>query len=104
MNEEQLLARLGRQALEIERLNECYNQVARALADVVSGNIAASRVLVNLTDRTYTIAAEGECPPVPATINGLPVCVVSPDRPPCGIGDFDKAVAAPPDEPEDEPA
>ncbi len=78
MNEEQMLARIARQMLEIERLNGCYDHVANTLADVVSGKVAASRVMVNLTDRTYTIAAEGECPPMPATINGLPVCVTAP--------------------------
>lgn len=78
MNEEKLLARMARQMLEIERLNGCYDHCARTLADVVSGKMERSRVVVNLTDRTYMIAPEGECPPMPATINGLPVCVTAP--------------------------
>lgn len=81
MNEEQLLARIGRMQLVSEQQDHAYSQLLNLLAGVVSGDTDRSRVMVNLTDRTWAIAAQGERPALPATINGLPVCVVAQEQP-----------------------
>ena len=81
MNELELLARIGKQQIDHEQLDFQYGQLLNLLAGVVSGSIARSRVLVNLTDRTWLFTEPGESPGLPATINGLPVCVVAPPEP-----------------------
>lgn len=94
MNESQVFEKFGRMQFEIDRLNAAYDHIAKALADVVAGELDPSRVLVNLTDRTYTIAPEGERPAMPATINGKPECVVAPPKVPM-VSDI--CVETPPD-------
>jgi hypothetical protein len=81
MNEQELLAKIGRQQIDHEKLDYQYGQLLSLLAGVVSGEIARSRVLVNLTDRTWLFTNPGESPPLPATINGLPVVIVAPPEP-----------------------
>ncbi len=81
MNESQFFEKFGRMQWQIDQLNYQYDQTAKLLADVISGKVDPSRVLVNLTARTWTISPEGERPAMPATINGLPVCVTAPAKP-----------------------
>ena len=74
-----LLETLGRKQLQLEEQDESYTSLITLLARVVSGEVNRNRVLVNLTDRTWTLSPEGERPGLPATINGLPQCVVCPE-------------------------
>ena len=75
---DQLYAKIGRQQVESERLNAEYDALLKLLGDVVTGAIERSRVLVNLTGRSWALSPPGQQPAMPATINGLPVCVVAP--------------------------
>lgn len=59
-----------------------YTAALQCLADVISGRLEPSRVIVNLTERSFFWVAPGERPVLPATVNGLPVCVVAPDPSP----------------------
>ncbi len=77
---ETLFEAFGRKQLAFEQLDKEYTKLLALLADVVSGSIDRRRVLVNLTDRTWTLAEEGQRPGLPATINGVPQCVVCPDE------------------------
>ncbi len=83
MNETELYAKIGRMQVQAELQNAAYDQLLQLLAGVVGGTIHPERVLVNLTARGWTLAPEGFSPEIPATINGLPVCVVwpGPDAP-----------------------
>ena len=81
MNEQELLAKVGLQHIKLEQQDEAYRKLLNVLAGVVSGVIAASRVLINVTEKTWLVTAEGERPGMPATINGLPLCVVAPPDP-----------------------
>ena len=78
MDESVWCERYGRLTVKCEKAEEGYTQLLNLLAKVVSGEIDRSRVMVNLTDRTCIFAPEGFRPELPATINGLPVCVVAP--------------------------
>lgn len=76
-------AAVGRKQVELEASKAAYSKLLAVFAEVISGKCARSRVLVNLTDGTYSWANEGESPGMPATVNGLPVCVVGiQDEPP----------------------
>ncbi len=77
--EGKLFELLGRKQAQLEDQDAAYSQLLTLLAGVVSGEIATDRVLVNLTDRTWQLAAPGERYGLPATINGLPVVVVAKD-------------------------
>jgi hypothetical protein len=77
--EEKLYARIGRMQLTAEAQDEAYTALLKVLAGVVSGEIDRKRVLVNLTDRTWQTTEPGQRPALPATINGIPLCVVAPD-------------------------
>ena len=68
--------RLGRKQEQLENLDEAYTTLLKLLAGVVSGEIARSRVLVNLTERSWALVPEGQTPAHPAVINGLPEYVV----------------------------
>jgi len=70
---------IGRKQIQLEELDQQYSRLTNVLAGVVSGAIAPSRVMVNLTDRTWTVAAPDTRPGMPATVNGLPICVVAPE-------------------------
>lgn len=77
MNELELAyAEIGRNKVTIDRLNADYNKLLSALGSVASGEVARSRVLVNLTERSWLFTPAGETPAMPTTINGLPICLV----------------------------
>lgn len=76
MNE--LYAKIGQQHLTIEAQDAAYNQLLGVLAQVVNGKIERSRVLVNLTARTWMVSEPGTTPSTPATFNGLPEVVIAP--------------------------
>lgn len=78
MTESQLYEKLGRQQTRLEQQDEAYTLLLQRFAGVVSGELDRSRVLVNLTDRTWTVSEPGTRPATPPTINGLPLCVVAP--------------------------
>lgn len=80
MTEAEMFERLGRMAHRIETVENGFNQMVDLMAKVVSGEVERSRVLVNLTAKTVIFAPEGFRPEMPATINGLPLCVVAPDE------------------------
>ncbi len=77
MTEAELYERLGRMLEQCERNERGFNSLLDTLGKVVSGEIDRSRVMVNLTDKAVSWAAAGERPMLPATINGVPVCVVA---------------------------
>jgi hypothetical protein len=81
MSESQLLEALGRKQMELEDRAYQYTSLIRLLAQVVSGEIARSRVIVNLTEQTWSYVAIGERPSMPPQINGVPVCIVAPPDP-----------------------
>ncbi len=74
--DEKLQAALGRKQLQLEEQDIAYTRVLNVLAGVLSGEIEPNRVLVNRTDRTWIVVEPGQSTGMPATINGLPVCVV----------------------------
>lgn len=73
-------AEIGRNKVAFDKLNVEYSKLLCLLADVVRGEVATSRVLVNLTDRTYLWVEAGQTPALPPTINGLPQCIVAPPQ------------------------
>lgn len=75
---DRLWQKLGRKQARLEEVEEAYESLLETLAKVVSGEIDRSRVMVNLTDKTVIWAPEGMRPEVPATINGVPRCIVAP--------------------------
>ncbi len=79
MNESQLYERLGRLQSALEDKALCYDRVLELLAKVVAGEIDASRVIVNLTDRSWAYSEAGTRPSAPSTINGLPIVAIAPD-------------------------
>jgi hypothetical protein len=74
----ELYARIGRQAVTIDQQNDAYTALLEVLAGVVGGKIKSERVLVNLTDRAWNVSPEGFSQAMPATINGVPNCVIAP--------------------------
>lgn len=82
MNELELAyAALGRKQCVIESQDAAYGNLLAILAGVISGEISRDRLLLNMTARTWHLAAPGERPAMPATINGLPVCIIAPAEP-----------------------
>jgi hypothetical protein len=81
MSEATLYETIGRQAMDIADRQRCYTALLNLLANVVGGQIDPSRVLVNLTAGSWTIAEEGARPATPAVINGLPAVVIAPEKP-----------------------
>lgn len=81
MNEMQWYEKIGRKQARIEELEQQKAELVQLLAKVVSGEIDRSRVLVNLTVGEACWAEQGCRPGMPATVNGLPRCVVAPDEP-----------------------
>jgi len=77
MNE--LYEALGRKQLQLEQQDAAYSQILRLVAEIVCGKIDRTRVLVNLTDRTWAVSEPGTRPATPGTINGVPECVVAAD-------------------------
>ena len=90
---EKLFELLGRKQAQLEQLDGEYTKLTSLLAQVVKGEVARSRVLVNLTDRTWMLVPEGTRPAMPATINGLPECVVAPNE--SGVTDAPEAIHSP---------
>lgn len=80
MTEAKLYEVLGRKQALLDSQDEAYTDLLNLLAGIVSGQIETSRVLVNLTDRSWFLAEQGQSPGMPATINGLPICVVAPAK------------------------
>ena len=78
MEEQALYAMLGRKQAQVESQDAAYTQLLELLAGVVGGSIEPSRLLVNLTDRTWQMVPQGQRPSMPSTLNGRPVCVVAP--------------------------
>jgi len=78
---EKLQIAVGRKQVALEELQAQTLNLLQTLADVVSGKTARSRVIVNLTAHSWDIAPEGQRPCMPATINGVPICVIAPDDP-----------------------
>lgn len=77
---DKLHAKIGQQHLEIEDRKFQYAKLLELLAGVLGGQIAHSRVMVNLTDQTWELVPEGQSPAAPGTINGLPQIVVGSDQ------------------------
>lgn len=73
---EKLYAKLGRANERIDDLDAAYDSLLRLTAGLIDGSIATTRVMVNLTGRSWVCADVGECPPSVATINGLPQVVM----------------------------
>lgn len=80
MNEAQLYEMLGRRSASLEVLNAQFDLVLATLGQVVTGEMDRSRVLVDLTNRGFSVSAPGTRPAMPATINGLPNCLMAPDE------------------------
>lgn len=76
MNETELWARIGRQAVTIEQKTAAFEQLLGMFADVLEGKTNPRRVLINRTAASVEVAPEGFCAALPATVNGLPVCAV----------------------------
>ena len=81
MNESELYGKIGQLQCANDTMKANYSRLIRVVSEIVSGECDDSRVLVNLTDETVMWAPVGERPAMPATINGVPECVVAPDRP-----------------------
>lgn len=79
----ELYAKIGEQHLEIEGLKKRFGKLLNVIADIVRGDIDLSRVMVDLTNQGVSWAPIGQRPAMPATINGLPVCVVAPEKQTC---------------------
>lgn len=75
-----LYAKIGQMQEQLDDLNEAYNALLNMVASVVGGDIDRNRVLVNRTNRSWEVALPGQRPALPATINGLPQCVVAPNE------------------------
>lgn len=56
-------AHVGRQAVEIERLNREYDRLAQLFKDVIDGKIGIDRVAINIEARTWAVA-----PPQPEEV------------------------------------
>jgi hypothetical protein len=76
-----LYEKIGQQLVELEDRKRCYSNLLALLAQVVQGYIDPARIMINLTEQQWLCAAEGERPATPATLNGLPICVVAPEPP-----------------------
>ena len=76
MNENELFAMLGRKQALVEAQAAAYRALIDVFAKVVSGEIDTARVVVNLTDQTWSYAAPGERPASVMQINGLPNVVM----------------------------
>ncbi len=82
MTESQLYERLGRQQVELEKERACFTSALQCMAHMLTGEIDLSRVMVNLTERSFHWSEPGTRPSLPATINGVPVCVTAPEKNP----------------------
>lgn len=76
MNETELFARIGRQAIAIEQKEAGFDQLLNIFGDVLEGKTDPRRILINRTERRFEMAPDGFAAASPATINGFPVCAV----------------------------
>ena len=76
---DELYATIGRLQVRAEKQDAAYTLLLDLLAKVVAGEIDRSRVLVNVTERTWQYSEPGARPGLPAQVNGLPVVVVAPE-------------------------
>lgn len=60
MNETEMFAAIGRKQTELDTLNSEYDRLLSLLSQVISGEVPADRVSVNLHGRSWEIAAEQE--------------------------------------------
>jgi hypothetical protein len=79
MTEQRFFELLGRKQATLEEVQANYALALDLVAKILTGEIDTSRVIVNLTDQTFQWVAPGNSPSLPATINGLPNCVVDPE-------------------------
>ncbi len=88
---------LGRKQAALEEQDVNYTQLLNLTAGLVRGDVDPGRVLINLTARSWSLCPPGERQGLPATINGLPVCVVAPPPPaaPAPEPDISEALAHP---------
>lgn len=75
---DQLYAEIGRMQMQVRAKDAAFTALLSLVGKLVDGSIDPARVLVNLTDQTVNVTAEGEYATLPAQINGLPVCVIAP--------------------------
>ena len=73
---QELFAKIGEQHLAIEDKDKFIGGLLGVFAGVLKGEIEPSRVMLNLTSRSWIVAPEHLSPGMPATVNGLPECVV----------------------------
>lgn len=78
MDETALYAMLGKKQAQLEAQDAAYGSLLQLMASVVSGAVDPARLLINMTERSWMMAPPGQVPPMPATINGLPLCVTAP--------------------------
>lgn len=71
-----LYEQIGRKQERIEELDNAYTALLNTFAGVLVGEIEPSRVALNLTDRSWVVSEPGTSPPMPATVNGLPIVVI----------------------------
>lgn len=76
---EELYNALGRKQLAFDSLKTAFDAVILELARLVAGETDPSRYMVNLTEGSFIRVPQGERPTLPATVNGVPNCVVCPD-------------------------
>ncbi len=88
MNENQLYEKIGRITAAKELAEGNYEAALLCMSRMLTGEIDNSRVIVNLTDKSFNWVAPGDRPPLPPTINGLPQCVVSSDTDPRSKADL----------------
>ena len=72
METAKLYEMIGVKQTKLEELDAAYTELLMRFAGVIKGTIDPSRVLVNLTDRTWIVVEAGCTPGMPAQINGLP--------------------------------
>ncbi len=75
---ESLYAKLGKLHEQVEQKDAAISAYVQLLANIVTGEIELSRVMVNTTDRSVHVAERGQRMPMPMQFNGLPNCVVQP--------------------------
>lgn len=77
---DELYAALGRKQMALELAEANYFKALQCMAAMLTGEIDPTRVLVNLTERSFHWVGPGERPATPPTINGLPQVFVGQSR------------------------
>ena len=81
MENQDLYAKIGQLQMALEQREAASMQMLQWFAAVLKGELELSRVMINLTEGKIIVSPEHMRPAMPATINGLPVCVVAPEVP-----------------------